>query len=117
MTRELTGAQQARYARHLLLDGWEGGGQERLLSASVRVRGRGAAARWAARYLAASGVGRLGFDEPSWAPELRGLGPWLVPEATPDALEIAPAEGASPAESAQLGSEAALRAVVALLRG
>jgi len=49
----LTGRQQERYSRHLLLDGFD---QERLLAARVEVRGSGRAARWAARYLEACGV-------------------------------------------------------------
>ena len=55
----LTDEEQERYSRHLLLDGWEGAGQERLLGAAVEVRGSGRAAAWARRYLAASGV-RIG---------------------------------------------------------
>ena len=70
----LSPEQQDRYSRHLLLDGLD---QEKLLAAAIRVRGTTRAARWAARYLAASGVGRLIVDEPSWEPELRALGPWL----------------------------------------
>ena len=71
---ELSAAQQERYARHLLLDGFD---QEKVLQASIAVRGTGAAAHWAARYLAASGVGRLAIDEPAWRDELLALGPWL----------------------------------------
>jgi hypothetical protein len=71
---ELSAVQQERYARHLLLDGFD---QEKVLEASVAVRGTGLAAHWAARYLAASGVGRLCVDEPAWRDELLALGPWL----------------------------------------
>jgi len=67
--------QQERYARHLLLDGFD---QERLLAARISVRGADAAAHWAARYLAASGVGGLSVDVPAWHEELRALGPWLA---------------------------------------
>jgi hypothetical protein len=88
----LTPEQEERYARHLLLDGFGGEGQERLLALSVRVRGTGVAARWAARYLAASGVGRLAVDDPSWADELRALGPWLQ-LGSETALQIAPEGG------------------------
>src|SRR5205823_14735499 len=73
----LTEAQQERYARHLLLDGMGGEGQERLLAACVRLRGTGRAARWAARYLAASGIGTLLLDDPSIAAECRDLSPDL----------------------------------------
>jgi hypothetical protein len=71
----LSAEQQERYSRHLLLEGFD---QEKLLAASVRVHGTGQAALWAARYLAASGVGHLAVDDPSWEPELRSLGPWGV---------------------------------------
>ena len=118
---QLDAAQQERYARHLLLDGFGGEGQERLLAAGLRVRGEGAAALWCARYLAASGVGRLAVDVAGWTDELLGLGPWLTIE-TRDLLsiqlpEIAPAEGAGPAESAMSGARAAIEAVRAIARG
>src|SRR5207253_6298641 len=71
----LSEAQQERYARHLLLDELGGEGQERLLSSCVRVRGTGRAARWAARYLAASGIGALVLDDPAAAVECRQLSP------------------------------------------
>jgi len=71
----LTEAQQERYARHLLLDQLGGEGQERLLSSCVRIRGTGPAARWAARYLAASGVGTLILDDEATAEECRELSP------------------------------------------
>jgi hypothetical protein len=70
----LSPEQQERYSRHLLLDGFD---QEKVLQASVAVRGTGQAAHWAARYLASSGVGRLQIDEPAWRDELLSLGPWL----------------------------------------
>src|SRR5712672_2351050 len=71
----LTGAQQERYARHLLLDELGGEGQERLLSSCVRIRGTGRAARWAARYLAASGVGTLVLEDPAARRECSELSP------------------------------------------
>ncbi len=100
----LTPEQQERYARHLLLDGFD---QDRLLASAVAVKGRGVAAHWAARYLAASGVGALAIDEPSWREELQRLGPWLrfVEDA---ATRIAPPEGPTPAESAMNGARAAV---------
>jgi hypothetical protein len=82
---DLTEEQQERYSRHLLLDGFD---QEKLLQASVAVRGTGSAAHWAARYLASSGVGRLQIDQPSWREELVGLGPWLQFIDTAQAAEI-----------------------------
>jgi hypothetical protein len=71
----LNDAQQERYARHLLLDELGGEGQERLLSSCVRIRGTGQAARWAARYLAASGVGTLVLEDPAARSECRELSP------------------------------------------
>lgn len=63
--------QQARFARHLLLDGLEGEGQERLVAgaAAVELPAEWAVvARWAVRYLAASGVGMLALRG-AWAEE------------------------------------------------
>ena len=117
---ELSPAQQERYARHLILDELGGEGQERLLAASVRVRGTGTAALWAARYLAASGVGRLAVDVPAWGPELQSLGPWLtmyIPGVNADQIETEPREGSGPAESAMNGAQAALDVVRAIARG
>ena len=96
----LSEAQQERYSRHLLLDGFD---QEKLMAASVHVRGKTEAALWAARYLAASGVGRLCVDEPSWEPELAALNPWLQ-FGGECALAIEPQGGAVG------GAEAALQA-------
>jgi hypothetical protein len=113
---QLTAGQQEYFARHLILDGFGGEGQERLLAAAVRVRGEGVAALWAARYLAASGVGRLQIDVAAWRDELLPLGPWL--ELVQDApLEIAPREGIGPAESAVNGAQAALEVVRAIAQG
>ena len=117
----LDAAQQERYARHLLLDGFGGEGQERLLAAGLRVCGEGAAALWCARYLAASGVGRLAVEVPGWADELRALGPWLTVETqnirSMQMPQVAPGEGASLAESALSGARAAIDAVRAIARG
>ena len=112
----LSPAQQERYARHLILDQLGGAGQERLLAAAVQVRGAGEAALWAARYLAASGVGRLAVEVPAWREELLALGPWLELVAAA-ALQVSPAEGAGPAESAANGAQAALEAVRAIAQG
>ena len=71
---DLSVAEQERYSRHLLLDGFD---QEKVKDACVAVRGKGAAAHWAARYLAASGVGRMHVEEASWREELLALGPRL----------------------------------------
>src|SRR5712671_1468832 len=107
----LTPGQQERYARHLLLDEFGGEGQERLLAAAVHVGGTGPAALWAARYLAASGVGRLEIEDPAWRDELLGLGPWLTLDVRDVQLVqggLAPRDGATPAESAMNGAQAAL---------
>ena len=114
----LTEAQQERYARHLLLDHLGGEGQERLLSSCVRIRGTGAAARWAARYLAASGVGTLILEDEAAAAECRELSPDVrilgPPDLRPD-LDLEPDLhlGASPPE---VGAAAALSALRHLVR-
>jgi hypothetical protein len=108
----LSPEQQEHYARHLLLDELGGAGQERLLAAAVRVEGSGVAARWAARYLAASGVGRLEVD-PAFAGECRALGPWLK-LGGPATLSIAPRDAETSARSAMSGAQAALEALRAL---
>lgn len=113
----LSEAQQERYARHLLLDELGGEGQERLLSACVRVRGTGRAARWAARYLAAAGVGALVLDDPAAAAECR--------ELSPEVRILSPGEAGQGADldldlaasaPAEIGAMAALRAVRELVR-
>lgn len=94
---ELSPAEQERYSRHLLLDGFD---QEKLREAVIAVRGKGAAAHWAARYLAASGVGTLQVEEPSWRDELLALGPQLqLSGADSRALACAPS-GDAPADGA-----------------
>ena len=108
---DLSVDQQERYARHLLLEGWGGEGQERLLGSAVRVVGSGQAALWAARYLASSGVGTL-VVEPQIADACRGSNPdvRLLLEGLVE-LQIEPVGG--PIE----GAKAALQACAALLRG
>src|SRR5437764_15320495 len=101
----LTEAQQERYARHLLLDHLGGEGQERLLSSCVRIRGTGVAARWAARYLAASGVGTLILEDEAAAAECRELSPDVRILGPPDLRPApnpnpAPLPGPPPPESA-----------------
>jgi hypothetical protein len=118
----LTDAQQERYARHLLLDELGGEGQERLLDASVRVRGTGRAVRWAARYLAASGVGMLVLDDPAAAAECRALSPDVrLPDRNewqrdPDLELDVNDEDASMRSAAEQGAAAAMRAVRELSR-
>jgi len=111
----LTAAQQERYARHLLLEGIEGAGQERLLASRVRVRGSGRAARACALYLAASGIGALSVDGGDPEGELAALSPdvRLLGASEEVDLDIAPAEpaGAGPADAAAMGAWAALEAV------
>jgi len=98
----LSPAQQERYARHLLLDGFD---QDRLRGASFHIAGTGAAALWAARYLAASGCGRVVVDHAGWHEELRRLGPWTA-LAGPAEREIDLRSG-----DAAGGVEAALQAI------
>jgi hypothetical protein len=114
----LSGAQQERYARHLLLDDLGGEGQERLLAACVRIRGAGRAARWAARYLAASGIGTLILDDPGAARECSELSPDArtadprTGEREPDlTLELADPAPSSGRTSAEQGARAALWAL------
>ena len=115
---QLDAGQQEYYARHLLLDGFGGEGQERLLAATVQVRGEGAAALWCARYLAASGVGRLAVDVAAWADELRGLGPWLTVEVrVVQPVQVVPPDAPGPAGSAMNGARAAIEVVRAIARG
>jgi hypothetical protein len=107
---DLSAEQQERYSRHLLLDGWGGEGQERLLQARIRVRGAGVAALWCARYLAGSGVGAVVVEEPL-AAEVRAANPDAhVVCAGPSDIEVAPRGAAVD------GARAALRAIVGLLR-
>jgi len=116
----LTDAQQERYSRHLLLDHLGGEGQERLLSACVRVRGTGRTVRWAARYLAASGVGTVVLEDAAAAAECRALSP-DVRVLPPDELRRTPDVDLDPGRDsahrpAEAGTAAALRAVRELTR-
>jgi hypothetical protein len=108
---DLSAAQQERYSRHLLLDGFD---QEKLLQASVAVRGTDPAAHWAARYLASSGVGRMQIDEPAWREELLSLGPWLRFVDAGEAGEAGEIVCAPTIEGATGGALAALETLRAL---
>lgn len=57
----LTDQQVERYARHIILDGVGGKGQEKLLKAKVLVVGAGGLGSPIVMYLAASGVGTIGI--------------------------------------------------------
>ncbi len=105
----LTAEQQERYARHLLLDGFD---QDRLRAASFHVQGCGRAALWAARYLAASGAGRVIVDDPSWHEELRRLGPWTDLSGVAEKEIVLLPEAAGPMEGAEAAVEA-IREVLA----
>ena len=98
----LTPDQQERFARHLLLDEFD---QDKLIEASFHVRGSGPSALWAARYLAASGCGRVVVDEPAWHEELRRLGPWTELSG-PAETTIALPPGAGAVEGAQAALDA-----------
>ena len=104
----LTAEQQERYARHLLLDGFD---QDRLRDASFHVQGRGRAALWAARYLAASGAGRVVVDEPSWHEELRKLAPWTDLAGIGEKKIIFFSDSAGPVEGAQAAVDAIRQAL------
>lgn len=117
----LTPAQQERYARHLLLDDLGGEGQERLLSASARIRGTGRAARWAARYLAASGVGTLALDDPEAArecaelsPDMRIVRPGALPGEPDVTLDLG--DSVADGQGAERGASAALAALRRLVQ-
>jgi len=105
----LTPEQQERYSRHLLLDGFD---QDKLRAASFHVLGKGAAARWAARYLAASGCGRVVVDDPAWHAELRRLAPWtdLSGPAEKDLMFLS-GPGGDGVEGAMRGAQAAIDAI------
>ena len=114
----LTASQQERYARHLLLDELGGEGQERLLAARVRVNGTGAGARWAARYLAASGVGTLVLENGAWAEECLALSPDVRIARGPleAAIQVNVEEGGGPAQAALRGAWAAVQAIREIAR-
>jgi len=91
----LTDAQIERYSRQIILPEVGSRGQERLLAASVAVAGNGTAARTAALYLAAAGIGHLGVEPPHLAegrladanPDCR-ISPLMSP-LTPEAASAA----------------------------
>ena len=58
----LTDSQIERYSRQIVLPEVGGRGQERLLAASVAIRGESSAAVFCAAHLAAAGVGELQID-------------------------------------------------------
>ena len=60
----LSGAETRRYARHLVLKGMGGGGQQALKAGRVLVVGAGGLGSPAIAYLAGAGVGRLGIVDP-----------------------------------------------------
>jgi len=106
----LTTEQQERYSRHLLLDGFD---QDKVRAASFHVQGLGTAAHWAARYLAASGCGRVVVDDPAWHDELRRLAPWtdLSGPAEKKIIIFFPQGAGKGVEGAIRGAQAALDAI------
>lgn len=61
---KLTPDETSRYARHLVLKGFGGAGQQKLKAARVAIIGAGGLGSPAIAYLAAAGVGRLGIFDP-----------------------------------------------------
>lgn len=61
---ELTDDQMLRYSRHILLDGLDYEGQQRLLASTVMIIGLGGLGCPVALYLAASGVGHIVLVDP-----------------------------------------------------
>jgi hypothetical protein len=105
----LTPEQQERYSRHLLLEGFD---QDRVRAASFHVVGRGRAALWAARYLAASGCGSVVVDEPAWHDELRRLAPWTSFSGTVQReIILSTGAGSEGADAAMEGAQAAIDAI------
>ena len=113
----LSPSQIERYGRHILLDEVGASGQERLLAASIRLRGVGPAAEEAARYLCAAGVGTLVLD-----PELLGGQGDALGNLNPEVRLVTDGEsraildlGADP--SRLRGAQAALESLVAVAVG
>jgi hypothetical protein len=104
----LTPEQQERYSRHLLLDGFD---QDKVRAAAFHVQGKGAAARWAARYLATSGCGRVVVDDPAWHAELRRLAPWTDLSGPAEKKLIFSGPGGDGVEGAVRGAQAAIDAI------
>jgi hypothetical protein len=104
----LTPEQQEHYSRHLLLDGFD---QDKVRAVSFHVEGRGRAALWAARYLAASGCGRVVVDVPAWHGELRRLAPWTELSGPAEKKIDLSSEGSVEGEEQVRGVQAALEAI------
>ena len=62
----LTEQQIARYSRQIILQPVGGKGQQRLLSASAAIVGRGEMATTAALYLTAAGIGEITLAGHEW---------------------------------------------------
>jgi adenylyltransferase/sulfurtransferase len=82
-----------RYARQLLVPGIGEAGQERLLSARVRVVGAGPIAGPALIYLVQAGVGRIWLEDPEPV-GAADLGGWLHPPAAIGSPRVSSAQAA-----------------------
>jgi len=107
-----------RYARHVLVPDVGGVGQERLLAAAVRIDARDPAARAAAVYLAAAGLGTIVADDPALAARLTAQNPDVRVVASGDArdltfedLGLAERPGAGHADALVRGGAAACRLI------
>jgi hypothetical protein len=114
-------ASTQRYARQIALREIGPEGQASLLSAEVRVEGRGPEAEVCALYLAGAGVGRLRVD-PRWADASRAINSTIEVRAIEDggpelALEVGATRYAPPPDASPLsrGAQAARWALLSVV--
>ena len=122
--------QVRRYSRHILVPDVGGTGQDRLLAAAIALDVRDPAARQAALYLAAAGLGTLVFDDPALAsrltaqnPDVRICGVQCTPhppgavQCTPQGLGLEECPGSGHADALVRGGVAACRLIHEIVRG